>query len=140
MPKDPTTTDPYAAPPMHHDRSGGVVRVAILAVMLGAAGLGYAWLSGQETTPLVPVAEDQQMADAGYDVAPTPPPAAAPEVASPTPTPAPVQRRSAPVERAPAPAPEPEPTPAPAAITPAPAAPTPLPPMDVPPSTGMQGE
>ena len=72
MPKQTNNTDPYAAPPMHHDRSGGVVRVALLAVMLGAAGLGYAWFSGQETTPLVPVAEEQQMADAGYDVAPSP--------------------------------------------------------------------
>ena len=120
MPKQTNATDPYAAPPMHHDRSGGVVRVALLAVMLGAAGLGYAWFSGQETTPLVPVAEEQQMADAGYDVAPSPvSPQAAPEAAAPTPAPAPAQRRAAPTERAPAPAAEPDPTPPPAA-TPAP--------------------
>lgn len=122
---------------MHHDRSGGVVRVALLAVMLGAAGLGYAWFSGRETTPLVPVAEEQQLADAGYDIAPPAPLAATPEAAAPTPAPAPTRRRAAP-ERAPAPAPEPEPTP-PAAVTPVPTAPTPLPPMDTPPA-GAQGE
>ena len=42
------TTDPYAPPPMHHDRSGPVLRVALLAGLLGLAGLGYAWLAGQE--------------------------------------------------------------------------------------------
>lgn len=139
MPNQTNNTDPYAAPPMHHDRSGGVVRVALLAVMLGAAGLGYAWFSGQETTPLVPVAEEQQIADAGYTVAPQVIPEATPEVAQPTPAPAPVQRRAARTERAPASAPEPEAAP-PAAATPVPAAPTPLPPIDVPPVSGATGE
>ena len=139
MPNQTNTTDPYAPPPMHHDRSGGVLRVALLAVMLGAAGLGYAWFSGQETTPLVPVAEEQQMADAGYAVAPPVNPEAAPEVAQPTPAPAPAQRRAARTERTPAPAPEPEPTP-PAAAAPVPTTPTPLPPSDVPPVSGATGE
>lgn len=141
MPKQTNATDPYAPPPMHHDRSGGVVRVALLAVMLGAAGLGYAWFSGQETTPLVPVAEEQQMADAGYDVTPPAIPEATPEAAAPAPTPAPVQRSAARTQRAPAPepAPEPEPTP-PAAVTPVPTAPAPLPPLDVPPVSGATGE
>lgn len=139
MPKQIDNTDPYAAPPMHHDRSGGVVRVALLAVMLGAAGLGYAWFSGQETTPLVPVAEEQQMADAGYQVAPTVIPEAQPEAAQSTPAPAPIQRRAARVERTPEPAVAPEPAP-PAATTPVPATPTPLPPIDVPPVSGATGE
>ena len=139
MPKQ-TNIDPYAPPPMHHDRSGPVLRVALLAGMLGAAGLGYAWFAGQETTPLAPVAEQQQLADAGYDVAPPDAaPVTAPETAQPAPTPAPVQRRAARAERAPAPTPEPEPTP-PAATAPVPVAPTPIPPIDVPPTTGTQGE
>jgi uncharacterized protein HemX len=63
-------TDPYAPPPMHHDRSGTVLRGVLLAGMLGAAALGYVWYSGQEQTALVPeVAEEQQMADAGLSSA-----------------------------------------------------------------------
>jgi hypothetical protein len=128
---DTKDRDPYTPPPMHHDRSGAVLRVTLLAAMLGAAGLGYAWMSQQPQTALVPeVVEEQQMADAGYQVAPDALPAAAPETApAPAAAPAP-QRRSAPVERAPEPVPEPEPTPAP---TPVPAAPTPIPPVDMPP-------
>jgi hypothetical protein len=29
MPKIKANTDPYAPPPMYHDRSGGVVRIAL---------------------------------------------------------------------------------------------------------------
>lgn len=135
MPKQ-TETDPYAPPPMHHDRSGPVLRVALLAGMLGVAGLGYAWFSNQEVTPLVPAAEEQQVADAGYSVTPE----AVPESLPPEPavtTPAPAPRR-APAARVAEPTPEPEPTPAPA-VTPVPTAPTPLPPMDTPP-VGATGE
>ena len=132
MPKT-NTTDPYAPPPMHHDRSGPVVRVALLAAMLGAAGLGYAWFSGQEQTALVPeAAQEQQMA--GYQV--SSPPEAATEslpAAPPAATHAPTQRRAA--TRTPEPAPAPPP-----AATPVPAAPTPLPPLDAPPATGTIGE
>ena len=127
--------DPYTPPPMHHDRSGAVLRVAILAGMLGAAGLGYAWYTQQPQTALVPeIAEEQQMADAGYQVTPEAVPQPTAEVPAPAPAAAPTpQRRSAPVERAPEPVAEPEPTPAPAP-TPVPAAPTPIPPVDLPPS------
>jgi hypothetical protein len=73
MPKTNSPTDPYTPPPMHHDRSGAVVRVALLAAMLGLAGLGYAWYSGQQHTALVPeVTQEQRMADAGYTVSPQP--------------------------------------------------------------------
>ncbi|MCC6787124.1 MAG: hypothetical protein IT547_04735 [Hyphomonadaceae bacterium] len=136
MPKQ-TNRDPYAPPPMHHDRSGPVLRVALLAVLLGAAGLGYAWFAGQETTPLAPPAEQQQLADAGYDAAPPAAPVTTPETAEPAPAPVPAQRRAAPVERTPAA--ESGPTP-PAAITPVPVTPAPIPPIDVPPPTGTQGE
>ena len=128
--------DPYTPPPMHHDRSGPVLRVAILAAMLGAAGLGYAWMSSQPQTALVPeIAEEQQVADAGYQVDPEIP-VAAPESTSVAPTPAPqARRRTAPAARAPSPEPE-QAAPPPAPI---PAAPTPIPPMDLPP-TGTVGD
>ncbi len=81
--------DRYTPPPMHHDRSGAVLRVALLAGMIGAAGLGYAWYTQQPQTALVPAAlEEQQVADAGYQVSPRatpePPPEPAP-VAAPVP-------------------------------------------------------
>lgn len=126
--------DPHTPPPMHHDRSGAVLRVTLLAAMLGAAGLGYAWYAQQPQTALVPeVVEEQRMADAGYQVAPEALPEATAEALPPTPAPAatPQQRRTAPVERAPEPVVEPEPTPAPEPI---PATPTPIPPLDAPPT------
>ncbi|MBL8546951.1 MAG: hypothetical protein JNL81_10835 [Hyphomonadaceae bacterium] len=144
MAKTNPNTDPYAPPPMHHDKSGAVVRVAILGGLLGAAALGYAWMAGQpQTASLVPeqAAQEQQMADAGYQVAdPTLPEAtseALPPAPAPTAAPAP-QRRSAPARRAPAPTPEPEAV-APPTAAPLPAAPTPLPPVDMPPPSGTIG-
>lgn len=140
MPKT-DTRDPYAPPPMHHDRSGPVLRVALLAAMLGLAGLGYAWFAGQERTPLVAeTVQEQQVADAGYTVDPTPIPETATESLPPvaTPAPAPAQRRAAAPSRAPEPAPAVESVPP--AVTPVPTAPTPLPPIDVPPATGATGE
>ncbi|MEZ5972507.1 MAG: hypothetical protein R3C31_11910 [Hyphomonadaceae bacterium] len=63
MPKQ-TNMDPYTPPPMHRDRSGAVLRVALLAVMLGAAGLGYSWFAGQDRAPSASVAAEQQVAEA----------------------------------------------------------------------------
>lgn len=133
MSKTNNNTDPYAPPPMHHDRSGPVLRVILLGGLLGAAALGYVWMSGQET-PLAPEsAQPQQVAEAGYQVSENTLPQATaeslPPAPAPTATPAP-QRRSAPAERAPAPAPQPD------AVTPppAPAAATPIPPIDTPPA------
>ncbi|MFN3464005.1 MAG: hypothetical protein ACK4X1_07985 [Terricaulis sp.] len=102
-------TDPHAPPPMHHDRSGAVLRVVLLAAMLGAAGLGYAWYTQQPRTALVPeVIEEQRMADAGYQVAPEALPEAAPEALPPAP--APPERTAEPaVEPNAAPASEPVP-------------------------------
>lgn len=132
MPKAPL--DPYAPPPMHHDRSGAVVRVAILAALLGAAGLGYTWYLGQERTALVPeVTEEQQMAAAEPAPVTEPGPAAQ---AAPEPVPVtPPTRRAARAQRPePAPASEPELEPAPP-----PATPTPIPPVDAPPTSGTVG-
>ena len=62
--------DPYAPPPMYHDRSGRVVRLGLLAVLLAALGVGYfAWSAGntQQSAALAPPAQQQQLADAsGY--------------------------------------------------------------------------
>ncbi|MEZ5961519.1 MAG: hypothetical protein R3C30_14015 [Hyphomonadaceae bacterium] len=121
--------DPYTPPPMHHDRSGAVLRVALLAAMLGTAGLGYAWMQQQPRTALVPeVVEEQQMADAGYRVAPE-------AIPDPAPAATPAPRRTAPAERAPEPAPAPQVTPTPDPVpVPVPVTATPIPPVDMPPA------
>lgn len=135
MPKINENTDPYAPPPMYHDRSGGVVRVALLGGLLGAAALGFAWMSSQETAPLVPeVAQEQQVADAGYQVSqntlpesiaePTPPAPVAPQTSRRSPEPA--QEALAPdvvEQEAAAPPEQVEP------VSPAPLPPSSLPPM-----------
>ena len=56
--------DPYAAPPLHKERSGGVVRLAVIAALLGAAAWGYMEYSQQPQTALVePAAEERQVAE-----------------------------------------------------------------------------
>ena len=45
-------TDPYAAPPRHKERSGGVVRFAVIAALLGAAAWGYMEYAQQPQTAL----------------------------------------------------------------------------------------
>lgn len=113
-------TDPYTPPPMHHDRSGGVVRFAILGALLGAAALGYISFMGSQpqTSGLTPVeqTEPQQMADGSYQVTPQPTTTeATPQSAVPAPSPAPAAPRST----APAPSEPAEPVPAPStSITP----------------------
>jgi hypothetical protein len=95
------TTDPYAPPPMYHDRSGRVVRVGLMALLLAGLGVGYfAWSA---TTPqqaaVAPVEQQQQLADAGYSAQPEQIPQAQP--VAPTPpqaAPTPV-RRAAPATR-----------------------------------------
>jgi len=69
--------DPYAPPPRHRDRSGWLVRLVIVAGLLGAAAWGYAEMSNDRGQGLV--AEEiqdgaQRRADGGYDVTPTPAP------------------------------------------------------------------
>ena len=41
MARKRTDTDPYAPPPMYHDRSGRFVRIGLIAVLLAAVGIGY---------------------------------------------------------------------------------------------------
>jgi hypothetical protein len=122
--------DPYAPPPMHHDRSGPLLRFAIIAALLGAAAWGYLSFAGQEQTALAPEpVEEQQVADASDYAAPQETlPAAEPA------PPAPASRAPAPRRAEPAPPPvepDPEPTPPPAAAPPT--TPAPIPPVDVPP-------
>ena len=58
--------DPYAPPPRHKDGSGKLVRVVILAGILGVAGAGYALYSDRieeaRNTPMVQ--EDRDFAEA----------------------------------------------------------------------------
>jgi hypothetical protein len=92
MPRE--AQDPYAPPPRYKMRSGGLVRFAIIAALLGAAAWGYMEYAQEPQTALVsPSAEDQRLADSAYD-APQPalpqtPTAPAPQT-QPAPSAAPV--------------------------------------------------
>lgn len=85
--------DPYVPPPRYKMRSGGMVRYVIVAALLGAAAWGYMeYAQGPQTALVEPSAEEQTLADSGYD-APLPalpgaPPAAATPEASTAPQPA----------------------------------------------------
>lgn len=89
--------DPYAPPPMHHDRSGAIVRLAIAGVLIAGAAWAYFEFGGRETASLVPppVAEEQSLADVSQDLPPVampsaePAPAPAPRTTTRTPAPAP---------------------------------------------------
>lgn len=111
-------TDPYAPPPMHHDRSGGLVRFAIIAVLLGAAAWGYmAYSNGEQTAELTPPAEqqaaNQQLADGTYQTTPQPTTTEAAPAAEPAPAAAPRASSPAPTPAQPVPAPSTTITPAP---------------------------
>jgi len=105
--------DPYAPPPRHKDSSGAVVRVVLIAAMLGLAYWGYTEYSDQSGPSLVAEERTQQVADAGpttnpdgtYSVTPTPETAA--PAAEPSAAPAP---SSAPTSGAPAPSDTPAPS------------------------------
>jgi hypothetical protein len=126
--------DPYAPPPMHHDRSGAVLRIAILTLLLGGAIWGYTMFANQPQTPLeAETAQEQQLADAGGTTAAETLPEATSESLPPA-TPAPAAPARQPRRAAPAAAePAPEPVPPPSTSS-APTTPTPIPPVDVPPA------
>jgi hypothetical protein len=69
------THDPYAPPPPHKERSGAIVRFAIVAALLGAAAWGYMEYYHQPQSALVEPANEQTVADSGYRMT-TPPPEA----------------------------------------------------------------
>ena len=99
-----TQDDPYAPPPMHHDRSGAVVRVAIMAALVAAAGWAYMTYGNRpaETASNVQVGAPQQMAENTAPIPPEPMPQAAPAPTAPTAAPAP-ERRTTPRRSAPEP-------------------------------------
>lgn len=105
--------DPYAPPPMHHDRSGAFVRLAIAGVLIAGAAWAYFEFGGHETASLAPppAAEEQSLADASQDLPPSampsaePAPAPAPRATTRTPAPAPQTHDSQPPIAAPEQAP-----------------------------------
>ena len=105
MPREQQELDPYAPPPRYKMKSGGMVRVALLAAMLGLGAWGVMEFNNSDAPPLVAEEQTQQVADSGmtpdggYVVTPTPDPETTPAPAT-----------SAP-QAAPAPASEPVPPP-----------------------------
>jgi hypothetical protein len=95
MPKK--TTDPYASPPLKHDRIGPLVRfVVIAALVAGAGAVAYEVIQTPAQAPLqAQTAVQQQLAGGRYSAReatalPATAPAATPApAAAPTPTPAP---------------------------------------------------
>lgn len=108
MPRDEQELDPYAPPPRHKERSGPLVRVVLIAAMLGLGYWGYTEYSDQSAPSLVAEEQTQQVADASnpdgsYSVIETPaPPAAEPAAAAPAPS-APQTSAPAPVTDVPPP-------------------------------------
>lgn len=73
-----TEQDPYAPPPRYRMKSGGFVRFAILAALLGAAAWGYAMYASNAPPTVVAETEEQMAsADQGYRVSPSAPAAPA---------------------------------------------------------------
>lgn len=83
--------DPYAAPHAPKERGGPLLRILIVALLLGAAGAGWAHFSSQPAQPLAPpqeAAADQpiRVADAAdSNQTPEGAPAPQPDAAAPTP-------------------------------------------------------
>ncbi|MEZ6022914.1 MAG: hypothetical protein R3C16_05765 [Hyphomonadaceae bacterium] len=59
--------DPYAPPPRHRDRSGALVRLVILAALLGGAAWGYMAFVDRNPEPLVASEQTQDLADTSLD-------------------------------------------------------------------------
>ena len=102
MPRNRDDTDPYAPPPRYKERSGAVMRFIILAALLGAAAWGYVEFSNQQQTASLNPPASQELADSGYQAAPTP--EAAPPGSAPAATPPATARTTPPTPASPAPA------------------------------------
>ncbi|QGZ95536.1 hypothetical protein [Terricaulis silvestris] len=91
MPREQQELDPYAPPPRYKMKSGGMVRVAILAALLGLGAWGVMEFYDPNAPSLVAEEQTEQVAenraDGGYAVTPTPAPAA-PATAAPQAAPA----------------------------------------------------
>jgi hypothetical protein len=111
MPRERQELDPYAPPPRYKMKSGGMVRVAILAALLGLGAWGVMEFYDPNAQDLVAEEQTQQVADSGvrpdggYQVTPTPDTAT-------TPSPAPAAPAAA-TPQAPPAAPASEPVPPP---------------------------
>jgi hypothetical protein len=71
MNRSEETNDPYAPPPRYKDRSGRVLRVVLLAGLLGLVGWGYvAFNDGPSLSAQVSQAEEQTLADSSLDAIP----------------------------------------------------------------------
>jgi hypothetical protein len=59
------SSDPYAPPPRYREKSGAVLRVAILGALLAGAAWGYMQFANAPQTALVePATQEQVMAEA----------------------------------------------------------------------------
>ncbi|MBI3438139.1 MAG: hypothetical protein HY054_05715 [Proteobacteria bacterium] len=131
------STDPYAPPPMYQDKSGRVVRIVLMALLLGALGVAhFAWSGSTFQQHAAPMQQQQQLADAGArpraeQIPQTQPLApAAPQAA-----PAPTHARTPQPARSTSPAEQPAPSAAPTSQSPS-AVPTPQSPDPTPPVQG----
>jgi cytoskeletal protein RodZ len=111
MPRERQDQDPYAPPPRYKMKGGALVRVALIAAMLGLGVWGYTQFNDPNAPPLVAEEQSQQVAenraDGGYNVTPAPDATTAPQPAPAPATPAPAAPQAAPA----APASEPVPSP-----------------------------
>jgi len=88
--QEEVSRDPYAPPPRHRDRSGAILRVGLLAVLLGAAAWGFmAYDDGPSLVAEAPIEQTQRLADSSLDA---PLPESEPLVVPPSVEPAPAGR------------------------------------------------
>lgn len=79
------SNDPYAPPPRYKEKSGGIVRYAILAALLGGGAFAYMqFANSQENASLDAAPQVQVMAETSDLVEPIPAPQTLPPVDMPS--------------------------------------------------------